>query len=110
MEQIKLWLDDVRPAPKGWYHAHNAAEAKHAFQKYDVTEASLDHDLGNCEHCDEIQCHHTCECPCHENGYHVAKWMAANNIWPVNGTACHSANPVGKVNILSVVNRYGIPK
>ena len=26
MTGIKLWLDDVRPAPEGWVHAKTAAE------------------------------------------------------------------------------------
>lgn len=107
---MKLWLDDIRPAPQGWFHAHNAQEAKQAFLNNDIDEASLDHDLGSCKKCDEVQCHHTCECNCHESGYDLAKWMASNNIWPINGTSCHSANPVGKANILATIHRYGIPK
>ena len=48
---MKLWLDDVRPAPQGWTLARTAAEAidllKVALNIGDeIEEISLDHDLG----------------------------------------------------------------
>ena len=59
---MKLWLDDVRPAPEGWVWKKSAKEALDAFRfsrdvsvgvemwakfsSYVITEASLDHDLG----------------------------------------------------------------
>lgn len=48
---MKLWLDDVRPAPEGWTRAYTAAEAidllKIALNVGDeLDDISLDHDLG----------------------------------------------------------------
>lgn len=83
---IKLWLDDIRPAPDGWVWAKTAIAAINILQTGEVTEISLDHDLG--ENVD--------------SGYDVACWIEKNvfsgNVqcpkWHV-----HSANPVGAARI-----------
>ena len=49
---------------------------------------SLDHDLGE-----------------EKTGYDVVKFMAEENIWP-SVVKVHSMNPVGRDNMLSVINRY----
>jgi hypothetical protein len=46
---MKLWLDDERPAPTGWRHVTTAQSALIALYANDVTELSLDHDLGDDE-------------------------------------------------------------
>ena len=46
-ESIRLWLDDERPAPDGWLHVRTAPEALSIIRGGNVTEASLDHDLGD---------------------------------------------------------------
>jgi hypothetical protein len=86
---MKLWVDDVRPMPKGFdYHAKTAQEAIHLIGQNIVEEISLDHDLGSEEP--------------RETGYFVAKFImvAAHNKWikPIRW-AVHSANPVGRENI-----------
>lgn len=43
---VKLWLDDVRPAPPGWTHVRSVNEALALLATGTVTAASLDHDLG----------------------------------------------------------------
>lgn len=81
---IKLWLDDVREAPEGWKWVKTADEAIEVLQTSQVTEISLDHDLG-------------------ENvptGYMVALWIEEESFegWvhpPLKWTV-HSANPVGR--------------
>ena len=51
---MKLWLDDERPAPKGYRRCYNPEEVichiynediNHPYNE-DITEISLDHDLG----------------------------------------------------------------
>lgn len=47
---MKLWLDDIRPAPDGWIWCKNVPEILDFFalkEKWKkVVEVSLDHDLG----------------------------------------------------------------
>jgi hypothetical protein len=43
---VKLWHDDVRPAPEGWVWARTNSSAKSLLETRLVTECSLDHDLG----------------------------------------------------------------
>lgn len=51
---MKLWIDDVRPAPEKWYHAFTTNEALDMIEGEfyyfpdQVLEVSLDHDAGNC--------------------------------------------------------------
>lgn len=45
---IRLWLDDLRPAPPGWLHARSVNEAIAIMAgPGQVTEVSLDHGLGD---------------------------------------------------------------
>ena len=43
---MKLWLDDVRPAPEGWLHLKTPVDVIEHLCTGDVEELSLDHDLG----------------------------------------------------------------
>lgn len=117
---MKLWLDDVRPAPKGWAHAENYDEAVNVLQAHlrgdcVVEVASLDHDLGmvSCKQCRMEQptnegasivaalgCKHG-----EKTGYHVVCWMEENNVWP-GRVIIHSANPVGAQRMYNVAKRH----
>lgn len=48
---MKIWLDDIRPAPEGFIWCKSAYEAIGFIQQHwkDITEISLDHDLGDDE-------------------------------------------------------------
>ena len=84
MPGIRLWLDDERPAPDGWVHARTAYEAIEFLLAGDVSEVSLDHDLGP---------------PDAGDGYQVA---CAIEQFAVLGRLSrlawrlHTANPVGR--------------
>lgn len=43
---IRLYLDDERVCPKGWLHVKTADEAISVLNAENVSEISLDHDLG----------------------------------------------------------------
>jgi hypothetical protein len=43
---MKIWLDDIRPAPEGWTLAETVAEVIDLLNKGGVEEISLDNDLG----------------------------------------------------------------
>lgn len=95
-EPLRVWLDDLRPAPAGWYWALTAEEVVDVLRSELVEDLSLDHDLGRSY-----------------SGYDVIKWLAHQrevngfNFWPLNRPTVHSSNPVGRVNIESVIERYG---
>lgn len=82
---MKLWLDDLRPAPDGWTRVTTAPAAIEKLTAGGVLEVSLDHDLG--------------EDPAAGSGYDVAMFIEeaafhgrlARVAW-----AIHSANPVGR--------------
>jgi hypothetical protein len=87
---VKLWVDDIREAPdKTWVQVPNASRAMSCLLSSEVTELSLDHDLG------EISM----------TGYDIAKQMVELSLWPKD-IYCHSMNPVGREQILSTLSRY----
>ena len=88
---MRLWLDDVRPAPEGWTWVRTTEEAIAALRTGTVTEASLDHDLGEGV----------------EEGYAVCLWMAEHGVWPPEGITIHSANVPAGDRMAGVVERYG---
>lgn len=127
---MKLWHDDVRPPPgaleggSDWTWARTNEEAMSALSTGEVTEASLDHDLGYsgpppgpCESCgrtgvgdDGLPCG-----PCdgdgfiggdvlyiartaEETGLDLVKWMVRTDNVPIVVTI-HSWNPDGARNM-----------
>jgi hypothetical protein len=44
---MKLFLDDERQTPEGWHRVYWPADAIRLLEAGDVTELSLDHDLGD---------------------------------------------------------------
>lgn len=44
---MKLWLDDIREAPEGWIRCYWPDEVLEFLKEGNVTEISLDHDLGD---------------------------------------------------------------
>ena len=47
---VKVYLDDERATPEGWYRVYWPEEAIALLEKGEVCEISLDHDLGDDEH------------------------------------------------------------
>lgn len=43
--KVKLFVDDLRPQPEGWYLARTITEAIRILAFFDVVEVSLDHDI-----------------------------------------------------------------
>ena len=88
---MKLFLDDVRPTPDGWARAYTAPEAIAFLAMGQVTEISLDHDLG--------------EGPV-GSGYDVACWIeehAHEGSLPRLTWRIHSANTVGRDNMAAAL-------
>lgn len=118
---MKLWLDDVRPAPPGgWTHVENFDLAigyleEHRDGLYVIEVASLDHDLGMiaCKACRQAQptyaewkmvqdlgCVHG-----DRSGYDVICWMEEHGVWP-ELVIIHSMNPAGARRMFEVAKRY----
>lgn len=76
------------PDPENWTWVTNTDAAIALLKTGNVTEASLDHDLG---------------CMDNHDGYRVVCWMEEHDVWPPNGVKVHSANPVGKLRMQQVI-------
>lgn len=94
--QIKIWIDDMREAPKGYCWCQDAETAfrildyyTHYSDENEIAEISFDHDLG-----EEV------------SGYDIAKYIVENQI-AIGGFKIHSANPVGVFNIRQLLTHYG---
>lgn len=81
---MKVFLDDERSAPEGWARVFWPAEAITILETKQVTDLSLDHDLGN----EYI------------TGYDVLIFLERkvfeDPTFPVPRIFIHSANPVGR--------------
>ena len=95
---MKLWLDDIRPAPPGWTWVKTAVKAAELIKSGVVDIASLDHDLGSLEG----GMYGGSEAP---TGYDLVKWMVRENCFP-RVVRVHSANPVGRMNMVETLKRY----
>jgi hypothetical protein len=111
---VKLWLDDCRPAPAGWTHVRTIEEAKKYLLAGNVSDLSLDNDLGSgppCDDCYDNGCSNiveegTCSCSCHnllDEGYKLVDWMEEQNIWPKNKPTVHSQNITRKIYMEKVI-------
>ncbi|GAA3700224.1 cyclic-phosphate processing receiver domain-containing protein [Gordonia hankookensis] len=86
---MKLWVDDLRPAPVGWRWCTTSAAAIDALSGSEpVDELSLDHDLGG-----------------DDTTRPIVLWMCEHGVWPEE-VRVHSANPVGVEWLEGMIARY----
>ena len=83
-ERVRLWLDDLRPAPPGWVWIKTVPAALSLLRRGLVSEVSLDHDLGE----EGGGTGYDVACFIEQEAFHG---RLARLRWAV-----HSANPVGK--------------
>ena len=112
---IDLWLDDMRPAPRGWLLAKTVEEAKLHLAAGRVRNLSLDHDLGACDAClggksaeqwlVETQYKSMPNCEHFGTGYTLICWMEETGHWSRHAPTLHTANPVGRVNMARAIMR-----
>ena len=102
---IKLWIDDVRPAPEGYIWCKSVHEAKiHCCQHISpnhilhIDEISLDHDAGAYHYLggDYIEFLKWLEEKCVMHG-----WIVPTTFF------LHSANPVGVANMRAIIEKNG---
>lgn len=108
---MMLWLDDVRPAPRGFdLVAKNYDECVRLLAEHDVEHASLDHDLA-LEHYAVASSsgYMGTDIPRasfrEKTGYDVLLWMAENNRWP-KSIVIHSLNSVGRADMMRFLKRH----
>ena len=98
---MKLWVDDLRPAPNGYIWAKSVKAAKTAIWQYehnmrdDNILIDLDHDAGNyvSEGGDYIK---------------LLNWLEAKNIVDTGYSFhIHSMNPVGVQNMRAIIQHNG---
>lgn len=104
MDQLKVWLDDWRPAPDGWVWKKSVEEVKSLLHSGSVSALHLDHDLGGGRAVYDYTV---------ESGSDLVKWMVDNRSFPGRGIIIHSINPVGREfmyrTLLDAVKRLNIP-
>lgn len=77
IDELLLWLDDTRPAPPGWAHAHTVDDAITLIRAATTfTAADLDHWLG----------------PGQDTGMALLDWMRATHTWP-HRLNIHTSDP-----------------
>ncbi|KQO98213.1 cyclic-phosphate processing receiver domain-containing protein [Leifsonia sp. Leaf264] len=89
---MKLWIDDLRPAPPGdWVIARTSAEALAVLEEHagkPIEEISFDHDLGG-----------------DDTTRRVLMWMIENDVWS-STVYIHTANPIGRNYLAGTARRY----
>lgn len=93
---IKIFLDDIRPAPEGWIRTFTAWETIAFLKAGKVDEISLDHDLGE-------GTYGTNDDP--GSGRDVVLWLAEHGGFPLV-IKIHSRNPVGAKWMFDMCLRY----
>lgn len=93
---MKLWLDDVRPAPEGWVWVKSVAEAKEQILAWandgeEWTHASLDHDLGADPSAGLLARGSSRD----GSGYDLVEWMCDESRLPTEAVTIHSWNSTG---------------
>ena len=105
----KLWLDDLRPVPdKTWDKVKSYKEFTSYILKHGIPDIiSFDHDLGREHYISYItnKKKHILEDFDTPNGYDCAKWLVDQE-YTLKEFYCHSANPIGKINIMTLLNNW----
>ncbi|MES1175795.1 MAG: cyclic-phosphate processing receiver domain-containing protein [Myxococcales bacterium] len=88
---LKVYLDDCRPTPEGWVGALWPEEVIRLLEQGDVSELSLDHDLGD---------------DARGTGYDVLVWLeeavASRGFRPPR-IVVHSANPAASARMVQAI-------
>ena len=88
---MRLFLDDVRTPPPGWYLIGTATEMIQLLSSGGITEISLDNDLGLSD----------------QEGYDVIRWLE-EQVYTDEDFVCpkikiHTANPVARQKMLATL-------
>lgn len=92
---MKIWLDDIRPAPEGFVHCRSVNETISLIIQAEQTETiqliDCDHDLGD-------------YAADGGDGIKLLDWLVERGTtYPIK---LHTMNPVGRGNMQRMINRY----
>ena len=92
---MKIWLDDLRPAPQGYIWCRSVNEAKRGIADNEKSQTieliDCDHDLGDFAHDGG-------------DGIKLLDWLLERGtLYPV---ALHTMNPVGRDNMLRILRCF----
>lgn len=107
---MKLWLDDVRPAPDlSWTWARSVAEAQQLLtdakgigEPWEMV--SVDYDLGMT--CQEVHAGWQPFACSHTDGMHLLMWFKLQDEWP-DTVLIHSENPNGRALMEAMLRTNG---
>ena len=93
--EIRIWLDELRPAPEGYICCRSVNEAKRLIRSLSsdskVAVIDCDHDLGDYAFDGG-------------DGIRLLDWLAENErFYPI---VLHTMNPVGRENMRRLIQRY----
>ncbi|MEK3917293.1 cyclic-phosphate processing receiver domain-containing protein [Paenibacillus sp. FSL H7-0331] len=84
---VNVFLDDLRPCPKGFKLVKTVSECIQVIEKNNINILSLDHDLGFGR----------------PSGFEVVKYIVNNKIFP-REIIIHTANPFGRIRMFRLLN------
>lgn len=104
---MKLWVDDVRPAPHGFFHAYSVEQAKSLIKMMEICDSntwSLNDDTYKIE---LISTDHDAGDYASDGGDYIKllDWLEeTGRNYPIH---IHSMNPVGVANMRAIIKRNG---
>ena len=101
---MKLWIDDVRPAPPGYFCCRSVNEAKEIIKKYS---SRIDFDNNSIDDIEMIDIDHDAGIYASQGGDYIKllDWLEeTGRNYPIR---IHSMNPVGVENMRAIIRRNG---
>lgn len=101
---MKLWIDDVRPAPEGYYWIKSVYQAIRVINKYSNW---LDNNMQGIDLIELIDMDHDAGVYAHFGGDYIKllDWLEEQGMsYPIH---IHSMNPVGVENMRRIIQRNG---
>lgn len=104
---MKLWIDDCRPAPEGYIHAHSVERAKELIQIAEILDSMVLHLDNSNWQIEVIDIDHDAGEYVNNGGDYIKPldWFEeADRNYPIH---IHSQNPVGVENMRRIIQRNG---
>lgn len=104
---MKLWIDDIRPAPKGYFHAYSVEQAKLLIKLVEWNWQDPWHWAIVNGHIELIDVDHDAGDYASDGGDYIKllDWLEeTGRNYPIR---IHSANPVGVANMRRIIQKNG---